>query len=157
MIASANLIIKKLFKRLFFILFATATVFSFSACDDDDDDDATNLSQAQIEEYIYGVWNLDLGDTYYRFWLAEDNGDDYNGNFHYYDKTDSDRVLLVTDFHWELDGNTIIITLPNYMQQEGDITYKIVEINASKMKFKGALPHNQKEGTYTLTKEGNLR
>lgn len=64
---------------------------------------------------------------------------------------------MVTDFHWELDGNTIIITLPDYMQQEGDITYKIVEISASKMKFKGALPHNQKEGTYTLTKEGNLR
>lgn len=58
-ITSANLIMKKLFKRLFFILFATATVFSFSACDDDDDDDATNLSQAQIEEYIYmefGTW-----------------------------------------------------------------------------------------------------
>lgn len=149
---------KKIFKKLLFVLFATATVFSFSACDDDDDDATTTVTQAQIEQALPGMWVIDLGDTYYRLWFSTtpDQWTERNGNIHCY-RTSDDYVFMHSNFDWVAEGNTIKVTNfddPAMLNQI--LVYTVLEITSNTIKIKGLLPNHDKVGTYTLKQEKQM-
>lgn len=138
-------------------MFASATVFSFSACDDDDDDAASTVSQAQIEDALPGMWRLDREDTYFMFWFSStpDQWTGHNGNIHYC-RTSDDLVLMHSDFDWVAEGNTVKVTGITDQSMSGqELVYTVVEVSPSKIKIKGILPNTDKTGTYTLVKAGD--
>lgn len=134
---------KKLFRLLLLLVFATTVAVSFTACDDDDNDTTTEVTQVDILKYIPGTtWAIDGQND--KFFFAE-------GGMGVHSHGEGNSAVA-SHIGYEVKGNTIVITYRDYwIYEEGaTTTIKVLSINAKTMK--GTMTIGSSSKTYTFTK-----